>query len=109
MRKVFGLIIVAVGILSAPSAMAVHKCGQLMGSCIPHLSPTPIIKPRPPISVEPARPVIIRPAVPVQRSLQCFRKSRQGNYNYLISIPCGSGGCFRETNGYLLLISCTRR
>ena len=106
MRKVFGSLIVAVGILAAPSAMAVHKCGQLMGSCLVHLSPTPIIRPAPPpISVEPVRP-IIRPAVPAQRSLQCFRKSRQGSH--LISIPCGSG-CFKETNGYLLQISCTRR
>lgn len=109
MRKVFGALILSVSIVifTAPSAMAVHKCGQLLGSCLVHLDPTPIIKPKYRIQIQPVRKPIeaIRPAREISPK-QCFKRANQG---YLISIPCGSGKCFKETNGYLLLISCTRR
>ena len=59
----------AVGMYIAPSAMATHKCGQLLGSCIPHLGKTPkvriqkpiIVKPwTPPVRVEPIRPAVLK-------------------------------------------------
>ncbi len=59
MRNVFGALTLAFGLLSAPSAMAIHTCGQLLGSCMAHTLPTPIPQPQPvviaPIVVEPAK------------------------------------------------------
>jgi len=66
MKKLLIIPILAVGVFFSSNAMAVHTCGQLLGSCIPHLAPTPIIKPAPvPKPVEPiARPV--KPAEPIK-------------------------------------------
>lgn len=63
MRKAFAALILAFGLFSAPSAMAVHTCGQLLGSCLPELDPTPTPVPTPvppapvPIPVPAPQPV----------------------------------------------------
>ena len=61
MKKILAVSALAFGVLLSSNAMAIHQCGQLLGSCLPHLPPTPIVKPTPvpapvPIVVEPARP-----------------------------------------------------
>lgn len=62
----------AIGMYLAPEAKAVHKCGQLLGSCLPHGIKTPVVKIQKPIKIEAARPVIkvvpVRPAV-----LKCYK------------------------------------
>jgi len=66
MKKLLIIPILAIGVFFSSNAMAVHTCGQLLGSCIPHLAPTPIIKP-PPVQ-EPVKPVArpVEPAKPIK-------------------------------------------
>lgn len=60
-------ILVAFGLLFSTNAMAVHKCGQLLGSCIPHGIKTPVVKP--PVVTPPLKPIKpkVVPARPVKK------------------------------------------
>lgn len=65
MKKLTASILGVVMILGASSpAFAIHQCGQLLGSCLVHIPPPPIVKPIEPIVIEPV--VIIEPARPVK-------------------------------------------
>lgn len=65
MKNILVISALAIGVFFSSNAMAVHTCGQLLGSCLPHLGPTPIITPKP--APEPAKPIIIiKPARPVK-------------------------------------------
>lgn len=65
MKKTLVISALAISVFFSSSAIAVHTCGQLLGSCIPHLDPTPIITPKP--VPEPAKPIIIiKPARPIK-------------------------------------------
>ncbi len=66
MKKLLVISTLAIGVFFSSNAMAIHTCGQMLGSCLVHLAPTPIIKPAPvPEPVKPiARPV--KPAEPIK-------------------------------------------
>ncbi len=65
MKKLTASILGVVMILGASSpAFAIHTCGQMLGSCLVHLDPTPTIKPIEPIVIEPI--VIVEPVRPVK-------------------------------------------
>ncbi len=64
MKKLTASILGVVMILGVSSpAFAIHQCGQLLGSCLVHIRPvpiikTPVIKPvEPVVIIEPARPI----------------------------------------------------
>jgi len=84
MKRIFGSFILAVGILAAPNAMAIHTCGQPLGSCLAHWDPITIPKPKIQKPVEAIKP--IQRAVPARPAEQkCFKQSGSG---VMIQIPC---------------------
>ena len=83
MRKVAGLLVLAIGVLASPNAMAVHTCGQMLGSCLPHTDPVVLPKQNPPVQAVPVKRVRTQPIV--REPGKCFKESGKG---YLIQIPC---------------------
>lgn len=86
MRKVVWSLILVAGILAAPSAMAVHTCGQMLGSCLPHIDPI-VLPPKEPVTpveeaIKPVERVQPAPRVETQK---CFKQSGSG---VLVQIPC---------------------
>ena len=83
--KKFLVLTVAI-VLFSPSAMAIHTCGQILGSCLVHIDPIvlPIEKPQ---KIErTARPIQQYQPMPGPRPTppKCFKQTGQG----LVEIPC---------------------
>lgn len=74
MKTILVISALAFGLLHSTNAMAVHQCGQLLGSCLPHDIKTPVVKPPikliKPIKIEPIKPaltpIVVSPVRPVK-------------------------------------------
>ena len=62
MKTILAISVLAVGILAAPNAKAVHTCGQMLGSCLAHFDP--IVLPKPVKPVPPAKPLKVEKVKP---------------------------------------------
>ncbi len=86
MKKIFAISALAIGILAAPNAMAIHQCGQLLGSCLVHIDPIVLPEPVPaPVPAVPLEVQEIRPALVPVAPTKCYKESEQGN---LVEIDC---------------------